>query len=112
MASARFEFTDGSIDIRAGQHPVVIQIGDHFAHEGFGQLYGAIPIAKVLHQYCKRELLRTLALVGLFEAPACEALDVIVLVEPYPILGDNQTVDRSLAFKRAHGCFLGYGLAE
>src|SRR5512135_3331332 len=73
--------TQKRIDVRPGEDPVVVQIGDHLFHKSRRQSAGAILVVQKVVEDRERQLLRTFALVGPFEPIFCEALGVIVLVQ-------------------------------
>src|SRR6185437_9292176 len=51
-------FRNEIIDICAGQHPVIVQIGDDHAHEQVGEIDGAKAVAEVVVEDRQRQLLR------------------------------------------------------
>src|SRR5262249_46381356 len=67
-----------------------------------GQADRALLVAEVVEEDRQRELARTLALVGPFEAVAREALDLVVLIEPPPVGRDDQPIDGALALVGRH----------
>src|SRR5215831_12000351 len=84
---------DGALHLRAGQRPVVIQIGDHLSHEWLGERDRAIFVAEMIVENGKSQLLRARAFVGPLEAPFGELLNFVMLGQPTAIHCDFKTVD-------------------
>src|SRR5581483_6499945 len=101
-ASSRGALLEKSVDIGAGQRPVIIQIGDDRLHERLRQRDGELLVAEVVVKDRECQLLRALALVGPLEAIFGEALDLVMLVELLAVDGHDEAVDRSFPFIDFH----------
>ncbi len=91
------------VDFGASELPIIVEIGHDLLHERLRQPDRPGIVAKIVHQNRQRELLRTVALVGPFEAEFGEALDLVMLAKRTPVHGDDQTVDGAFALVDFHG---------
>jgi hypothetical protein len=83
----------GAVDVIFGQHPIVIEIGNHLFHEWFGQPNRKSFVAEMIVKDSECELLRACTFVGPLEAPFCELFDFVMLGERTAINRHAKPVD-------------------
>ena len=102
-ASTLLRVPHRGINLGAGKLPIIVEIGHDLFHEWLGQPDRPGIVAKIVRQNRQRQLLRTVALVGPFEAEFGEALDVLMLAERLSVHGDDEAVDGAFALVDFHG---------
>lgn len=112
IALPPLDLGDRFVDVGAGQHPIIVEIGDHLLHEAIREPDGAGLVAEVIVEDRQRQLLRALAFVGPLEAPGREGVDIIVLGEFARVDRDQEPVERAFAFIGFHTVLASYRRAQ
>src|ERR1700730_5126180 len=89
-------------DFIAGEHPIVVEIGDYVFHVWRRQCDGATAVAEIIEQDRQRELPRAFAVIGPFEAIFGETLDLVMLRQAIAVDGDDEAIDGALALVAFH----------
>src|SRR5262249_2224355 len=92
-----------SVDVRACETPVVVEIGDHRFHERFRQQYGAFLVAQVIVENCEGQLLRALTLVRPLKTGFRETLYLVMLGQGLAVSRNHKPVNRAFSLVCFHG---------
>src|SRR6266700_3526107 len=101
-SSALLRSSEGRVDIRRGQPPGIVEIGDDFAHETLVEAKRRLIIPEMIGKQCQGELRRAGSLVGPLEPRLGKAAQVETRRQRFAVDGYLGAVEAARAFIDLH----------